>query len=102
MAPFFVQVLSGAGAAEVASRLREQDRTGLLAVTVVDRPGFAALIIAVPASGADELTADVVLTSGEPLAAQADRLWADRIGPFAGVMRPGELCQVFAEDLVTQ
>jgi len=81
-----VQVVSGAGAGEVAGRLREQDRTGLLAVTVVDRPGFAALIIAVPDSGADERTADIVLTSSAPLAAQADRLWADRIGPFARVM----------------
>ena len=37
-----VQVISGAGSGQVASRLREHDRPGLLAVTVADRPGLVA------------------------------------------------------------
>jgi hypothetical protein len=43
-----VQVISGAGSGQVASRLREHDRPGLLAVTVADRPGLVALVIALP------------------------------------------------------
>ena len=88
-----VQVVSGAGSDEVASRLREHDRSGSLAVTVVDRPGFAALVIAVPGSGIDEITADIVLDASEPLATQADRLWVDRIGPFARVMTAATTAQ---------
>jgi dephospho-CoA kinase len=81
-----VQVVYGADADEVASRLREHDRTGLLAVTVGDRPGLAAVVIAAPHSRIDERAADVILDAGQPLAEQADRLWVDRLGPFARAM----------------
>jgi hypothetical protein len=55
MAVLDVQVVSGVGSGQVASRLREHDHTGLLAVTVVARPGFAALVIAVPGSGSQAM-----------------------------------------------
>ena len=40
-----VHVVSGAYADDMTRRLRERDSTGLLAVTVVERPGLAAIVI---------------------------------------------------------
>ena len=57
----------------VANRLRELDVTGL--VTVLDRPGPAALVV----SGVEDGRADVVV--GGP--GEVDALWSDRISPFA-------------------
>ncbi len=78
-----VQVVSGTFSDEVASRLRERDLSGLLAVTVVDDPGVAALVIAAEQDCADERAVDILLGAGQPLDAQIDRLWADRLAPFA-------------------
>ncbi|WP_433267339.1 hypothetical protein ACQPZF_01195 [Actinosynnema sp. CS-041913] len=40
-----VEVLSGRDADEVARLLREHDRSGLVTVAVVDRPGLAAVVV---------------------------------------------------------
>nr|MDQ2874448.1 hypothetical protein [Actinomycetota bacterium] len=77
-----VQVVSGTFSDELASRLRERDLSGLLAVTVVDDPGVAALVIAAEQDCADERAVDILLGAGQPLDAQIDRLWADRLAPF--------------------
>ncbi|WP_461119047.1 GrpB family protein [Saccharothrix stipae] len=65
-----VEVVSGPG---VADRLRELDVSGL--VTVLDRPGPAALVV----SGVEDGRADVVLDGPGRL----DAVWSDRIAPFA-------------------
>jgi hypothetical protein len=68
MAVLQVHVVSGASSDEVASRLREHDDTGLLAVMVVDRPGLAAVVIAAGHESIDERAADVMLDEGQALA----------------------------------
>jgi dephospho-CoA kinase len=78
-----VELVSGSRAEDVAGRLREHDSNGLLAVTVVDRPGVAALVIDTNSKSADERVADVVLDADAGLAEQVDRLWSQRLGPFA-------------------
>lgn len=78
-----VQVLSGAFSDELVNRLREHDPAGLVAVAVVDRAGLAAMVIATGHDRTGERAADVVLDDGQPLAGQIDRLWAERIAPFA-------------------
>jgi GrpB-like predicted nucleotidyltransferase (UPF0157 family) len=78
-----VEVISGAFSAELAGRLREHDSAGLLAVTVADRPGVAALVVAADQDCADRRGVDAVLAAGQPLGPQVDRLWADRLAPFA-------------------
>ncbi|WP_267938276.1 GrpB family protein [Saccharothrix sp. S26] len=65
-----VEVVS---APAVADRLRALDTTGL--VTVLDRPGPAALVV----SGVEDGRADVVVDDPD----HADALWADRVAPFA-------------------
>ncbi|WP_158842112.1 GrpB family protein [Saccharothrix deserti] len=64
-----VEVVSGPA---IADRLRELDVTGL--VTVLDRPGPAALVV----SDVEHERADVVLALP-----RVDALWSDRIAPFA-------------------
>jgi GrpB-like predicted nucleotidyltransferase (UPF0157 family) len=78
-----MQVMSGTFSSELASKLRERDSLGLLAITVTDRPGVAALVVAAEQDCADERAVDVVLGADRPLAEQAERLWADRLAPFA-------------------
>jgi GrpB-like predicted nucleotidyltransferase (UPF0157 family) len=90
-----IQVLSGPDADVVAGRLREQDNAGMLAVTVGDEPATVALVVGTRAGAEDAGSADVVLDDRQPLVAQADRLWAQRLEPFArrmagsGRARPG-------------
>ena len=83
MAVLRIQVLSGPHADVVAGRLREHDRTGMLAVAVGDQPATAALVVGTGAGGGAERSADVLLDDGQSLVAQADRLWAERLAPFA-------------------
>jgi GrpB-like predicted nucleotidyltransferase (UPF0157 family) len=83
MAVLRVHVPSGRHADDVALRLRALDSGGLLSVTVTDGPGLAALVIDAQSHSVDELATDVVLDDGQPLAAQVDRLWSERIAPFA-------------------
>jgi GrpB-like predicted nucleotidyltransferase (UPF0157 family) len=78
-----VQVVSGVFSDELASRLRERDTAGLMAVTVVDNPGLAALVIAAEQDCADRRAVDFSLTRDQPLDAQIERLWAERLAPFA-------------------
>jgi hypothetical protein len=78
-----VELLSGSCAEEVAGWLRELDSMGLLAVMVVDRPGVAALVVDTDGGSADERVADVVLDGGAALAEQVERLWSQRLAPFA-------------------
>src|SRR5215831_9474645 len=83
MAVLRIQVLSGPHADVVAGRLREHDRTGMLAVTVGDRPATVALVVATSAGTEAGRFADILLDDSRSLIAQADRLWAERLAPFA-------------------
>lgn len=78
--------MSGSHSGEVASRLSEHDSAGLLAVTVADWPGTAAIVIGIKTSGSDVRAADVVLDDGQALTVQIDRLWSQRLAPFARCM----------------
>ena len=51
---------------------------------MADRPGLAAMVIAPP--GHVDQRADVILDEDQVLAEQLDRLWADRLSPFARAM----------------
>ena len=62
-----------ASAPAVADRLRAVDVTGL--VTVLDRPGPAALVV----SGFEDARADVVVDGP----GRVDAVWSERIAPFA-------------------
>jgi len=95
MAVLRIQVLSGPHADVVAGRLREQDSAGMLTVTVGDQPATVALVVGTRAGAGAARSADVLLDDRQPLMAQADRLWAERLAPFAhrmagpGRARPG-------------
>ena len=95
MAVLRIQVLSGPHADVVAGRLREQDSAGMLTVTVGDQPATVALVVGTRAGAGAARSADVLLDDRRPLMAQADRLWAERLAPFAhrmagpGRARPG-------------
>ncbi len=77
-----VEVTGGSGAGVVAGRLREVGR-GALEV-LGSTGGFpAALVVAV---GDGDGAADVVLDGRGDLAAQVQRLWVDRLKPWAAVL----------------
>jgi dephospho-CoA kinase len=78
-----IQVLSGPHADVAAGRLRELDSAGMLAVTVGDQPAAVALVVGIRTDARAARSADVVLDDRQPLVAQADRLWAERLEPFA-------------------
>jgi GrpB-like predicted nucleotidyltransferase (UPF0157 family) len=78
--------MSGSRSGEVASRLSAHDSAGLLAVTVADLPGTVAIVVGIDTGGSDVRAADVVLDFGPALAAQIDRLWSERLAPFARCM----------------
>lgn len=86
-----VHLLPGPDARAVAVRLREHDGAGLLAVTAAGEPGTVALVIATGAGCPDERAADVLLDGGPGLMEQVDRLWSERLLPFAHRMagQPG-------------
>jgi GrpB-like predicted nucleotidyltransferase (UPF0157 family) len=81
-----VHVMSGSHSGEVASRLSAHDSAGRLAVTVADLPGTVAIVVGIDTGGSDVRAADVVLDFGPALAAQIDRLWSERLAPFARCM----------------
>jgi hypothetical protein len=87
MAVLRVGVVPGPGSADVAQRLRERDEGGLLDVVLAEQPAGAALVIGVGEAAGGEGVADVVLDAAAPVLAQADRLWAERLAPFAQNMR---------------
>src|SRR5215831_16877640 len=95
MAVLRIQVLTGPHADVVAGRLRELDSAGMLAVTVGDQPATVALVVGTRAGAGATRSADAVLDDRQPLVSQADRLWAERLAPFAhrmagsGRARPG-------------
>lgn len=78
-----VHVVSGPEAVVIARRLRDRDSAGWLAVTVGDQPATVALVVGTRSGCTGEQTADVVLDAGCELRAQVDRLWSERILPFA-------------------
>jgi dephospho-CoA kinase len=96
-----VHVLHGPCAQELACRLREHDGTGLLSVTVEDHSPTVALVVGTKTGSMDDQAADVLLDGSQPLTAQVDRLWSERLAPYARAMagladhKPGPpvLCQ---------
>ena len=95
MAVLLIQVLPGPDADVVAGRLRELDGAGILTVMVGDQPATVALVVGTTAGAGPARSADVLLDDRQPLVAQADRLWAERLAPFAhrmagsGQAKPG-------------
>lgn len=65
------------------------DRSGLVTVTVAERPAPAALVISANGSQPGARDADVVLDRVGPLTAQACDLWAGRIEPGRAQPDPG-------------
>lgn len=95
MAALRVEVVAGLCSDEVAERLREHDVVGLLDVAVLERPGAAAVVVDTRGADADETAADVVLHPDAAVREQVERLWCERLMPFArhaaGIerLRPG-------------
>jgi hypothetical protein len=65
----------------VAAAVRGLDRSGLVTVTVAERPAPAAPVISADGGQPGARDADVVLDWVGPLTAQACGLWAGRIEP---------------------
>jgi len=86
MANLRIGVMPSADADKLASRLRERDSSGLLSIVLGDSLATVALVVGIRSGSLDDQAADVLLDDSQPLTAQADWLWSERLSPFVRAM----------------
>jgi dephospho-CoA kinase len=86
MARLRIGVMPGPYAPELAGRLREHDGSGLLSIAAGDHLATVGLLVGIRTGSVDDQAADALLDGGQPLTAQVDSLWSERVLPFARAM----------------